>query len=110
MRVTRYGNRPLVSVNSELYQKYKNQPNFQAFADQQMGRLIAAQQRRHNPEFFGGKVSEIKPSNLYQEYLKKSGMMQQTNKPPPSKSDQPIWRRRGKSTSSTCRSQSVSPT
>jgi len=68
-------------VDSELYQKYKNQPNFQAFADNQMGKLIKAQQRRYNPKFFGGKIDEMKPSNLYQEYLKKSGLMNNGYRP-----------------------------
>jgi len=68
-------------VDSKLYQKYKNQPNFQAFADNQMGKLIAAQHRRYDPKFLGGETKELKPSNLYQEYLKKSGMINNNYKP-----------------------------
>lgn len=76
--MTRYGPKPLVSVNSDLYQKFKNQPNFQAFADNQMGRLIAAQQKRYDPKFYGQPDSNLKPSNLYQEYLRESGVLQDT--------------------------------
>ena len=65
----------MISVNSDLYQKFRNQPNFQAFADNQMGRLIAAQQKRYDPKFYGQSGGDLKPSNLYQQYLKESGML-----------------------------------
>jgi hypothetical protein len=45
-----------------------------------MGKLIAAQHRRYDPKFLGGETKELKPSNLYQEYLKKSGMLSNGNK------------------------------
>ena len=73
--MTRKGQPGLVPVNSQLYQKYKNQPDFQAFADKQMGKLIAAQHRRYDPKFLGGTDPNLKPSNLYQEYLQTSGLM-----------------------------------
>ena len=76
-----YGENPMISVNSDLYQKYKNNPNFQAFADNQMGKLIAAQQKRYDPKFFDGNTNDIKPSKLYQEYLKKSGLMYNKDRP-----------------------------
>ena len=63
-----------------------------------MGKLIAAQQRRYDPKFYGGKTSELKPSNLYQEYLKKSGMINQRNQPTPSKNYKAIWKMRGRNT------------
>ena len=76
VKLTRYGDRNKFSVDSELYQKFKDKPNFQAFADNQVGRLIKEQQRGHNTNFFGGEEPpKVKPSNLYQEYLKKAGMM-----------------------------------
>lgn len=66
----------MYSVDSKLYQKFKDKPNFQAFADNQMGRLIKEQQRGHKTNLFGGEQpTQVKPSNLYQEYLKKAGMM-----------------------------------
>lgn len=58
-----------------MYEEFKNKSNFQAMADKNMGNLIAAQQRKIKPEFMPSDVTNIKPSNLYQQYLKKSGIL-----------------------------------
>lgn len=65
----------MVPVDSKLYKKFKDKPNFQAFADNQMGELIKAQQRGYNKKFFKPENTNLKPSNLYQEYLKKTGIL-----------------------------------
>ena len=62
-------------VNTKMYQEFKNKPNFQAMADTNMGKLIAAQQRKIDNQFLPSDTHHIKPSNLYQQYLKQSGIL-----------------------------------
>ena len=69
------GEQPLFKINSKMYQEFKDQPNFQNIADNHMGKLIAAQHKRYDTKFYGKETDQIRPSNLYQEYLKKSGIL-----------------------------------
>ena len=57
-----------------MYEEFKKAPNYQAMQDNQINKIIAAQQRRYNPSLLGN-VYQEKPTNLYQQYLNQTGMM-----------------------------------
>ena len=80
-----HGRSPMISVDSKMYQEFRSKPNFQNLADNQMSKLIAAQQKRYDPKFFTGNSFQAKPSNLYQEYLQKAGLLDSKQKKKSSK-------------------------
>jgi hypothetical protein len=57
-----------------MYQEFKQASNYQALQDTQINKIIAAQQRRYNPSLLGD-VYQEKPSNLYQQYLNETGLI-----------------------------------
>ena len=59
-----------------MYEEFKKAPNYQALQDNQINKIIAAQQRRYNPSLLGD-VYQEKPSNLYQQYLNETGLMKE---------------------------------
>ena len=61
-----------------MYKEFKNTSNYQALQDNQINKIIAAQQRRYNPALLGD-VYQEKPSNLYQQYLNETGLINSKN-------------------------------
>jgi hypothetical protein len=57
-----------------MYEEFKRNSNYQALQDNQINKIIAAQQRRYNPSLLGD-VYQEKPSNLYQQYLNETGLI-----------------------------------
>lgn len=64
--------------NSKMLEEFKNSSSYQSFQNNQIAKLLAAQQRKYNPAHLP-EVYKQKPSSLYQEYLNKTGLIQ--NKP-----------------------------
>lgn len=58
-----------------MYEKFRDRSNFQAMADMNMGKLIAARERKIRPEFMSEDTRDIKPNKLYQQYLKNAGIL-----------------------------------
>lgn len=57
-----------------MYEEFKRTSNYQALQDNQINKIIAAQQRRYDPSLLG-EVYQEKPSNLYQQYLNETGLI-----------------------------------
>lgn len=66
-----------------MYQEFKNNSNYQALQNTQINKVIAAQQRRYNPSLLGD-VYQEKPSNLYQQYLNETGLINAPSSKKPS--------------------------
>ena len=57
-----------------MYEEFKQSSNYQALQDTQINKIIAAQQRRYNPSLLGD-VYQENPTNLYQQYLNETGLI-----------------------------------
>jgi hypothetical protein len=57
-----------------MYEEFKRSSNYQALQDTQINKIIAAQQRRYNPSLLND-VYQEKPTNLYQQYLNETGLI-----------------------------------
>lgn len=75
MRQQMDGYQPEYKPNPKMYEEFKNKPNFQAVADQEMRKMIANNDRKYNAGFLGGNYTQYKPTNLYQQFLNQTGVL-----------------------------------
>ena len=75
MRQQMEGYEPEYKPNPKMYEEYKNKPNFQAVADQQMRKMNAMNDRKYNSNFLSGDYQRYQPNNLYQQFLNQTGAL-----------------------------------